>query len=44
MMGEKKVIYLCKKKIDQFKKKNKERFDQNPLLSNLLDFGINRIN
>ena len=44
MMGEKNVIYLCEKKVDQFKKKNKERFDKYPLLSNLLDFGMNRVN
>ena len=44
LIGEKKVIYLCKNKIEEIKSKYEERFQQNPLLINLLEFGINRIN
>ena len=44
LIGEKKVINLCESKVDRFKNKYKSKFDQNPLLIKLLEFGIDRVN
>tara|TARA_Y100001935_G_C16923566_1_gene321964 strand:- start:198 stop:557 length:360 start_codon:yes stop_codon:yes gene_type:complete len=44
LIGEKKVISLCKNKIDVFIKKHNAVLKSNPILINLLDFGMKRIN
>ena len=44
LIGEKKVIDMCKKKINFFIRKHKIILNQNPILIKLLEFGMNRIN
>lgn len=44
LIGEKKVIDMCKKKINYFLRKHKIILNQNPILIKLLEFGMNRIN
>ncbi len=44
LIGEKKVIYMCKKKINTFIKKHEIKLDKNPILISLLEFGMKRIN
>ncbi len=43
LIGEKQVIKLCKNKINTFEKKYKKKLNHNPLLINLLEFGLNRV-
>ena len=43
LIGEKKVTDLCKNKINSFTKKNKNKITQNPILIEMLEFGMNRI-
>ena len=44
LVGEKQIINFCKNKVNNFTKKYKRRFDKNPQLKNILEFGIKRIN
>ena len=44
LIGEKNITDLCKNRINAFKRKNKDKLKKFPLLINLLEFGINRIN
>ena len=44
LIGKKRVIELCKNKINNFTNKYKKRLTQNPLLKKLLEFGISRVN
>ena len=44
LIGEKKVIEMCKNKIDFFIDKNMNRLDNNPILIELLEFGMKRVN
>ena len=43
LIGEKKVIDMCKSKIDFFAKKHKVMLRRNPVLISLLEFGMRRI-
>ena len=43
LIGEKKIIDLCKNKINVFKRKHKNRLKKFPLLINLLEFGMKRV-
>ncbi len=43
LIGEKKVTDLCKNEINSFTKKNKNRITQNPILIEMLEFGMKRI-
>ena len=43
LIGEKKVIDMCKKKISLFIKEHKVRLNENPILISLLEFGMKRI-
>ena len=43
LIGEKKVIDMCKNKINFFVKRNRIRLNEDPILKNLLEFGINRL-
>ena len=44
LIGGKQVTDLCKNKIDAFVKKYKKRLIKNPILIDMLNFGMNRIN
>ena len=44
LIGQKKVIDMCKNKINNFIKKNKFILNANPMLKSLLKYGIKRIN
>ena len=44
LIGEKSVADLCKNKINFFKRKHKDKLKKFPILINLLEFGINRMN
>ena len=43
LIGEKKVIDMCKSKINLFIKKHKKIMNENPMLISLLEFGMKRI-
>ena len=43
LIGEKKVIDMCKNKINFFTKKHEFMMRKNPVLINLLEFGMKRI-
>ena len=44
LIGEKNVMDFCKNKINLFMKKNKRMLKNNPILIDLLEFGVKRIN
>ena len=44
LIGERQVIDLCRDKINNFANKHKRRFNQNPMIINLLEFGMKRLN
>jgi len=44
LIGERQVINLCKDKISNFTNKYKRRLIKNPIILNLLEFGIRRLN
>ena len=44
LIGKKQVVNLCENKINNFKKKYKSMIIQNPLIIEILEFGIKRIN
>ncbi len=44
LIGERQVINLCKDKINNFVNKHKGRLNQNPIILNLLEFGMRRLN
>ena len=44
LIGHKKVIDLCKSKIDTFIRKNNNKLKENPLLMSLIKFGLDRVN
>ena len=44
LIGEKRVIDLCKNKIDFFMQKHRNKIKDYPILISLLDFGMKRIN
>ena len=43
LIGEKQVTDFCRNKINNFTKKYEKKLKQNPLLINLLEFGIKRV-
>ena len=43
LVGEREVINLCKNRINTFIKKNNKRLNQNPIILDLLEFGLKRI-
>ena len=44
LIGERQVINLCKDEINNFVNKYKRRLNQNPIILNLLEFGMKRLN
>jgi len=44
LIGERQVINFCKDKINNFANKHKKILNKNPIILNLLEFGISRLN
>ena len=44
LIGERQVINFCKDKINSFANKHKKRLNKNPIILNLLEFGMRRLN
>ena len=44
LIGEKKVIDICKKKINTFLKKHEVLVNENPILISLIEYGMKRVN
>ena len=44
LIGERQVISLCKNKINNFVNKHKKKINKYPLILNLLEFGMRRLN
>ena len=44
LIGERQVINFCKDKINNFANKHKKRLNKNPIILNLLEFGMRRLN
>ena len=44
LIGEREVINFCKDKINNFENKHKKRINKNPIILNLLEFGMRRLN
>ena len=43
LIGERQVINLCKDKINNFANKHKSKLNRNPIILNLLEFGMSRL-